>query len=126
MNTINKNVLATEQHGFRIGSSTDRASYNLTNSILSAIDKRSSVGGIFCGDLTKAFDYVDHEILLSKLEFYGIMGKANSLIRSYLHNRYQRVIINNRHSNKCFSEWEMMRKGVPQGSILGPLFFSFT
>jgi hypothetical protein len=54
------------------------------------------VGGIFC-DLTTAFDYVNH-ILLSKLEFYGITGRANNLRKSYLNDRYQRVLIINKYS----------------------------
>jgi hypothetical protein len=52
------------------------------------------VGGIFC-DLKKAFDCVNHDILLSKLEFYGIVGKAYALLKSYLKDRYQRVLIDN-------------------------------
>jgi len=80
------------------------------------------VGGIFC-DLTKAFDYVNHNILLSKLEFYGITGRVNNLIKSYLNDRYQRVLIKNKYSKTCFSEWEKVKQGLPQGSILGPLFF---
>jgi hypothetical protein len=55
-------------------------------------------------DVTKAFDYVNHNVLLSKLEFYGITGRANKLIKSYLSDRYQRVIIKNNCANKCFSE----------------------
>jgi len=62
------------------------------------------VGGIFC-DLTKAFNYVNHDILLSKLEFYGITGRANNLIQSYLNDRYERVFIENKYSKNCFSEW---------------------
>jgi hypothetical protein len=54
------------------------------------------VGGIFC-DLAKAFDCVNHDILLSKLNFYGITGKANKWIKSYLKNRYQREEIKNKH-----------------------------
>jgi hypothetical protein len=80
------------------------------------------VGGIFC-DLTKTFDYVNHNILPSKLEFYGITGRANNLIKSYLNNRYQRVLIKNIYSKNYFSEWEKVKQGVPPSSILASLFF---
>ena len=58
-----------------------------------------------------------------KLNFYGITGTANKLIRSYLLNRYQRVTINDSNLNKFSSQWEEVKYGVLQGSILGPLFF---
>jgi hypothetical protein len=77
------NILAKKQYGFRNNSSTEIASYNLINNILRALNSKMWVGGIFC-DLTKAFDYANHNILLSKLEFYGITGRANNLIKSYL------------------------------------------
>ena len=115
-------ILADEQYGFRNNSSTESASFNLINNILDALNNNMLVGGIFC-DLTKAFDNVNHNVLLSKLEFYGITGKANNLIKSYLSDRYQRVLIKNNCSNRCFSEWGKIKQGVPQGSILGPLFF---
>ena len=81
-------ILANEQYGFRSNTSTEKAIYQLTNNILKALDNKEWVGGLFC-DLSKAFDYVDHDILLEKLKFYGISGTANKLIKSHLTNRYQ-------------------------------------
>jgi hypothetical protein len=80
------------------------------------------VGGIFC-DLKKAFDYVNYKIVLEKLEFYGVVGKFKTLIESYLTDGYQRVTLDNITNNGNSSKWELIKCGVPQGSILGPLFF---
>jgi hypothetical protein len=73
-----------------------------------ALNNKCIVGGIFC-DLRKVFDCVSHDILLSKMEFYGIKGK---LMRSYLRGRYQRVILY-RNGNKCCSKWKEIQYGVP-------------
>jgi len=98
------NILATEQYGFKIDSSTEKASFKLINEILLALNNKLTVGGIFC-DLEKAFDSINHDILLSKCVFYGFRGKTNTLLRSYLNERYQRVLMNNGFSNNTtFSE----------------------
>jgi len=103
--------------------STTAAAYNLINEVLDALNSKKLVGGIFC-DLKKAFDMVDHDILLSKLKFYGIRGKFNELITSYLKNRYQRVSIKSKKScHSSFSRWRKIKCGVTQGSIMGPLLF---
>ena len=81
------------------------------------------VGGIFC-DLQKAFDCVNHDILLYKLKFYGISDKALQLYQSYLGNRYCRTAIyNDNESSNKVSNWAKVRHGVPQGSILGLWLF---
>ena len=69
-------------------------------------------------DLKKAFDTVDHNILLKKLECYGVKGQALSLLKSYLSIRHQKCQI-----NRFVSSEQLIRCGVPQGSILGPLLF---
>jgi hypothetical protein len=86
------------------------------------LNDSKQVGGIFC-DLTKAFDSVNHEILLMKLDFYGVRGTFFKLVTSNLNNRYQRVVIRDKQSTQYFSHWKQVRLGVPQGSILGPFFF---
>jgi len=80
------------------------------------------VGSIFF-DLQKAFNCVNNKILLEKLEFYGVEGKFKTLTESYLTGRYQRVTLNNITNNNNSSIRELLKCGVPQGSILGPLFF---
>ncbi|PNF31336.1 hypothetical protein B7P43_G10907, partial [Cryptotermes secundus] len=116
------NILPAEQHGFRKHLSTDTAILSLLNNIMQALNDRKLVGGIFC-DLTKAFDSVNHDILLEKMDFYGIRGIFHKLLTSYLSDRYQRVVIKDKQAIQYFSEWKQIRLGVPQGSILGPLFF---
>jgi hypothetical protein len=77
-----------------------------------------------CCDPQKAFNCVNHNILLSKLEFYGIAGKFNALITSYLKDGCQEVVLDNRQTqDNTSSVREIVKHGVPQGSILGPLFF---
>ena len=105
------------QFGFRKNHSTNHALINLTEDIRNALDNKQFAVGIFV-DLQKAFDTVDHNILIQKLEHYGIRGVANDWIKSYLTNRKQFVSINGFNSKEVNMDY-----GVPQGSILGPLLF---
>ena len=105
------------QFGFRSKHSTGHALTDLTEAIRKAMDESSFAVGVFI-DLQKAFDTVDHEVLLSKLNHYGIRGIANNWFRSYLTNRQQYVTVNGKDSNL-----RIMKFGVPQGSVLGPLLF---
>jgi hypothetical protein len=116
-NLTQNKILASNQYGFRNNSTTNRASFKLLNEILLAMNNKLTVGGKFC-DLEKAFDCVNHDILLKKLEHYGIVGIFNTLIMPYLNNRYQEVTLDNRKThNSTSSDWELIKHGVPQGSI---------
>jgi len=86
-------ILAQEQFGIRMRHSTEQAAFSLINSVLTALNNNQLAAGIFC-DLQKAFDCVNHRILLDKLHFYGIHGKFMTLMESYLTNRYQKVSLN--------------------------------
>jgi len=99
------NLLFGNQFGFRRGTTNEDAIFKLTNEILKALNNKTLAGSIFC-DLEKAFDSVNHDILLSKLSYYGISDKAKSLLKSYLLNRYQRVrIINSLFNLNTVSKW---------------------
>ena len=111
------NVLTDNQYGFRKKHSTSLALIDVYDKISAAIDRKEIAVRIFL-DLSKAFDTVNHNILFDKLEHYGIRGLALDWVKSYFSNRLQYVQFNDHFSN---SKNVLCR--VPQGSILGPLFF---
>ena len=110
-------IIYKYQFGFRSGYSTNHALLSIIEEIRSNLDKKTFSCGVFV-DLEKAFDTVNHKILLEKLKFYGIKGLANKWLNSYLSNRTQSVTLNGTVSNSL-----PVSCGVPQGSILGPLLF---
>ena len=110
-------VLSNSQFGFRKNHSTEYALTLFYEKISSAIDNKKISVGIFI-DLSKSFDTVNHEILLDKLRYFGIRGMAYNWFASYLNNRQQFVQFNDTSSSR-----HVIKCGVPQGSILGPLFF---
>ena len=112
-----KGVLTDSQFGFRKGYSTTHALHKSIDSVTKSLASNKHVLGIFI-DLSKAFDTLDHDILLNKLNSYGIRGTALTLLKTYLTNRKQYVMYND-----VPSETMDVKFGVPQGSILGPLLF---
>ena len=114
LNTLLSSLLAA----YRKNYSCEHVLTKLVEDCKYAIDNKHYFG-IILTDLSKAFDCLPHRLLLSKLHNYGMSLKSCKLMRSYLNHRLQRVKVGSSRS-----DWEVVRKGVPQGSVLGPLLFN--
>lgn len=112
------NLLSQYQSGFRKHFSTTSALLKFTNDVFNSFDNNMCTGAIFL-DLTKAFDLVDHYLLLDKLHAFGFSSSTLLWFNSYLHHRRQYVSFRGARSN-----YASIDKGIPQGSSLGPLLFS--
>ena len=111
------NLIYPDQYGFRSGCSTTHSLISITENIKKTIEEKTFGCGVFI-DLKKAFDTVSHDILLQKMEHYGIKDMALAWFKSYLTDRKQFVSLDGVDSNIKF-----ISCGVPQGSVLGPLLF---
>ena len=111
------NILNNSQFGFRSKHSTNHAIINLAEITLESLENKLTVGGVFL-DIAKAFDCVNHDILLRKLEYYGFRGESLMWFQSYLKDRAQYVNIKGHHSNTYQPSC-----GVPQGGTLAPILF---
>ena len=107
----------SHQFGFRAKDSTNHALISITETIKESIDNNIFGCGVFL-DLRKAFDTINHKILLGKLQYYGVRGMAFNWFQSYSSNRRQYVEVNGASSDVL----DVMC-GFPQGSVLGPLLF---
>ena len=110
-------LISHNQSGFKPGDSCIDQLLCITHDIYQSLDGGPQARGVFL-DISKAFDKVWHEGLLFKLKQNGISGNLLNVITNFLCQRKQRVVLNGQHSS-----WTNIEAGVPQGSILGPLFF---
>ena len=112
-------LLDPYQSAYRTNHSTTTALVKICDDILESIEDNEVTLMVFL-DFSKAFDTVNHRLLLEKLKIMGFEPSALDWVKSYLSNRYQMVKMGN-----TSSEWKLIKNGVPQGSILGPLYLLF-
>jgi len=116
-----KSMLSKHQYGFRAKVSTEFAIYDIVECISENLEQKIPTCAVFL-DLSKAFDTVDHSVLLWMLEhYYGIRGLPLQLFENYLHRREQYTVV-----NKCRSQTQQINCGLPQGLILSPCSFHYT
>lgn len=111
-------IICRNQHGFRSHRSTSSAVLVLTQQVNKALSNNKLAVVVFL-DIRKAFDSVNHSILLAKLYDYGFRGRIHKLLKCYLSDRQQRVVIDG-----FVSSAESVVAGIPQGSVIGPSLFS--
>ena len=120
---LNKSEIYSSQYGFRKNHSCKNAISELIGSIVKGWERKESTAAIFL-DLSKAFDTLEHTVLFSKLEKYGIRGTVLDWYKSYLNNRSMAVKCKIKETgNYCWSDYYSVEYGTPQGSVLGPLLF---
>ena len=118
----NTNQLYQSQYGFRSKHSCEHAVQELLGNVLKAQENKKITAAIFL-DLSKAFDSLEHDVLIQKLELYGIRGRILDWFQCYLSNRKMRVKSLNNNGSYDFSDLYDVNFSVPQGSCLGPLLF---
>ena len=114
-----ENILSDYLCGYRKNFNAQYALVAMIQKWKESLDRNGGMFGAVLMDLSKAFDTINHDLLIAKLKVYGFSDSALHIVKDYLSDRWQRTKI-----NTSFSDWKELLCGVPQGSVLGPLLFN--